>query len=93
VKNIKETYVTILILTYCFNFFGGGFFYLYFILRNEDKAVFGAILYMFLSLFLYLKMDTDLETVFEAVKRPSFQIIILVMYFLPIVLRGLTPTK
>lgn len=92
-KELKEAYEMILILTYGLNFFGGGFFYSVLILRNENNAALLAMFYMVLSLFLYIKMDIDEEVVFEAVKRPCFQIIILATYFLPIILNNLTPTK
>lgn len=82
-KKIKEIYQTFLIVSYGFNFFGGGFFYSGLITRSEDGAVVIAMIDMALALFLYLKMDTDRECVFGAVERPTFSIIILLMYLLP----------
>ena len=86
-KFVKETYQTFLILTYSFNFFGGGFFYSILIVKNENIASFLTLLFMGLSLFLYLKMDVDRETVFESVNRPSFNIVCLFMYVLPVLVR------
>lgn len=84
---IKETYRTFLILTYSFNFFGGGFFYSILVTKNENSACGLAMIFMGLSLFLYLKMDIDRETVFESVNRPSFNLVVWFMYLLPILAR------
>lgn len=86
-KLVKEIYQTFLILTYSFNFFGGGFFYSILVTKNESTACSMAILFMVMSLGLYIKMDEDKETVFESVNRPSFNIVILLMYILPVIAR------
>lgn len=86
-KRLKEIYQTFLILTYSSNFFGGGFFYSILITKNENSACGLAMIFMGLSLFLYLKMDIDREAVFESVNRPSFGAVILLMYILPILAR------
>lgn len=86
-KLLKEIYQTFLILTYSFNFFGGGFFYSIIVTKNENSACGLAMIFMGLSLFLYLKMDVDRETVFESVKRPSFSLTIWLMYLLPVLAR------
>jgi hypothetical protein len=88
-KLLKEIYQTFLIMTYSFNFFGGGFFYSIIVTKNENAACGLAMIFMGLSLFLYLKMDIDRETVFESVKRPSFGLIIWLMYLLPVLARVL----
>lgn len=84
---LKETYQTFLILTYGFNFFGGGFFYSILVTRNENSACGLAMIFMGLSLFLYIKVDVDRETVFESVNRPSFNLTIWLMYLLPVLAR------
>lgn len=86
-KLLKEIYQTFLILSYSFNFFGGGFFYSILVTRNENSACVLAMIFMGLSLFLYLKMDIDRETVFESVNRPSFNLVIWFMYLFPILVR------
>lgn len=86
-KLLKEIYQTFLILSYSFNFFGGGFFYSILVTRNESSACGLAMIFMGLSLFLYIKMDVDRETVFESVKRPSFNLTIWLMYLLPVLAR------
>lgn len=86
-KLVKEIYQTFLILTYGFNFFGGGFFYSIIVTRSENAACGLAMVFMGLSLFLYLKMDVDRETVFESVNRPSFNFTIWLMYLLPVLAR------
>lgn len=88
-KRLKDIYQTFLILTYSFNFFGGGFFYSIVITRSENMAVGMALVCMVLSLCLYIKMDEDRETVFESVNRPSFSLVIWLMYLLPILARVL----
>ena len=89
IKLLKEIYQTFLILSYSLNFFGGGFFYSILVTRNENSACGLAMIFMGLSLFLYLKMDIDRETVFESVNRPSFSAVILLMYILPVLARVL----
>lgn len=89
IKFLKETYRTFLILTYGLNFFGGGFFYSIIVTKSENQACGMAMIFMGLSLFLYLKMDVDRETVFESVKRPAFNLAIWLMYLLPVLVRVL----
>lgn len=84
-KRLKDIYEIFLILTYSCNFFGTGFFYAIIITRDEGISVITAFLDMILSLMLYIKMDEDRETAFEAAKRPSFSVVIFIMYLLPIV--------
>lgn len=86
-KIIKEIYQTFLILSYGFNFFGGGFFYSVIVTGNENTACGLAMIFMGLSLFLYIKMDVDRETVFESVTRPSFALTICLTYLLPVLER------
>jgi len=86
-KKIKEIYTYFLILTYGLNFFGGGFFYSYFVLRNEDKAVLCAIIGMFISLCLSVNIHDGNYNIFECVKSFKFNAGIIMAYLIPIIVR------
>lgn len=87
-KKIKQIYTYFLILTYGLNFFGGGFFYSYFILRNENEAVFCTLMLMFISLCLYVDIYDSKYSILDCVKSFKFNVGIIIAYLLPFVMRA-----
>lgn len=84
---IKDTIQGLAILTYAFNFFGGGFFYAIFLLGDINKACAVAFIDMIFSLYLYMRIHDSYEPIEKCASSFEFNLIILATYLLPILIR------